>query len=183
MPSLSSGRVNGFAARAGAGTILAGGPGRVGWRIRRPEGCAVTRKHSTITKGRSLFVALFGVLVLTCSFVSPAFPATRSGGAPANAASTARGVSTPGTGLRESRQHLRTMARRGCGLQPRWAVGAEHPATAGQGSTFFAAVPGSPTLVTPPAAGDVNGGETTGQISRRMPGTRRDRAPPALAFA
>jgi len=181
VPSLSSGRVNGFAARAGAGTILAGGPGRVGWRIRRPEGCAVTRKHSTITKGRSLFVALFGVLVLTCSFVSPAFPATRSGGAPANAASTARGVSTPGTGLRESRQHLRTMARRGCGLQPRWAVGAEHPATSGQGQ--IAAVLGSPTLVTSPVAGFVTVGHTTEQICRRIPGSRRDRAPPALALA
>jgi hypothetical protein len=134
-------------------------------------------------KGRSLFVALFGVLVLGCLFVSPAAPATRSGGAPTNAASTTRGVSTLGAGQRESRQHLRTLARRGSGEQPRWAVGAEHPATAGQSPTFFAAVLGSPTLVTPPVAGFLTAVETTGQISRRMPGTRRDRAPPALAFA
>jgi hypothetical protein len=134
-------------------------------------------------KGRSLFAALFGMLVLACLFVSPAVPATRSGGAPANATSPARGVSTLGTGQRESRQHLRTLTRRGSGDQPRWAVGAEHPATAGQGPTSFAAVLGSPTLVTPLAPGFVTAGETTGQISRRTPGTRRDRAPPALALA
>jgi len=133
------------------------------------------------TKGRSLFAALFGTLVLACMFVSPTVPATRSGGAPANAVSTARGVSTPGTGQRESRQYLRTLPRRGPAEQSRWAVGAEHPATAGQGQ--IAAVLGSPTLVTPPVPAFVTAGQTTGQISRRMTGTRRDRAPPVLALA
>jgi hypothetical protein len=86
-------------------------------------------------------------------------------------------------GQRESRQHLRTLPRRVPAELSRWAVGAEHPATNGQGSAFSAAVLGSPTLVTPPAAGFVTAAETTGQVSRRIPGTRRDRAPPALAFA
>ena len=97
--------------------------------------------------------------------------------------STARGASTLGIGQRESRQHPRTLPRRVSGEQSRWAVGFEHPATAGQGHTFLAAVLGSPTLVTPPVAGFVTAGETTGQVSRRMPETRRDRAPPALASA
>jgi len=133
------------------------------------------------TKGRNLFAALFGTLVLACMFVSPAAPATRPGGAPANAASTARGVSTPGIGQRESRQHLRTLPRRGSAELSGRAVGVEHPATAGQGQ--IAAILGSPTLVAPPVAGLVTAGETTGQVSRRTPGTRRDRAPPALALA
>jgi len=133
------------------------------------------------TKGRSLFAALFGTLVLASMFVSPGAPATRLGGALTNAVSTARGVSTPGIGQRESRQRLRTLPRRGPAEQPRWAVGADRPATAVQGQ--IAAVPGSPTLVTPPAAAIVTAGEPTVQVSGRMPGARRDRAPPVLALA
>jgi hypothetical protein len=135
------------------------------------------------TKGRNLIAALFGMLVLTCLFVSPAVPATRSGAAPANAVSTARGTTTLGIGQRESRQHLGTQPRRGSGEQPRWAVGLERPATAGQGPSSFAAVLGAPMLVTPSVAGFADVGDGTGLVSCRAPGTCRDRAPPALALA
>lgn len=133
------------------------------------------------TKGRSLIAALFGMLVLTCLFVSSAVPAPRSGGAPANAVSTARGATTLGIGQRESRHHLRAQPQRGSAEQVRPAVDLERPATAGQGPSSLAAALGAATLVTPAVAGVADVG--TGLASSRAPGTRRDRSPPAPAFA
>lgn len=135
------------------------------------------------TKGRSLAAAVLGVLVLACLFVSPAAASARAGASPAATASPARGVAPLGIGQRQSRDHTRTLPRRGAPEHSPLARAIERAGTAGQGPTLFAAVLGGPLLLTPLAAGFLAAGPPVGQVSRHRSGTRRDRAPPALALS
>jgi hypothetical protein len=153
------------------------------WSFDDTKGCAVTRQCRTTTKGRSVAAALLGVLALACLFVGPSAVTAQAGQAPAATASTARGIATPGIGQRETRGHLRALPRGGAEEHSRFAVAAERPTTAGQGSTLFAAVLGALMLVAPPVAGFHAVRDRSRPVSRRARGTRRDRAPPALAFA
>lgn len=111
-------------------------------------------------------VALQGVLFLACLFAGPVAVAGQAGAAPAATALTTRGVVPPG-----AREHSQLTA----------AV--DRPAISGHGSTLFAALLGALVLAATPVAGFLAAGERTGQLSRRTPGTRRDRAPPARALA
>jgi hypothetical protein len=130
-----------------------------------------------------LAAALFAVLaVLASPCVGPAATSARAGTAPAATTSTVSGVAPPNTGPRETRDHLRALPRRGAREQSRLAVATVRPATTGQGPTLFAAVLGSPGLVAPLVTGFLAVRKRTGQVSRRLSGTRRDRAPPAFAL-
>ena len=143
----------------------------------------MTLQASTITRGRSLAAALLGVLaVLASLFVGPAAATTQAAAAPASTASTVRGVAPLALGPRETRDHLRALTRRGAGEQSRLAVATERTAAAGQGPTLFTAVLGAAVLVVPRVAGLPAVRERSGQVSRHMSGTHRDRAPPALAL-
>ena len=127
--------------------------------------------------------ALFAALaVLASLFVGPAATLAPAGSAPSATTSTVRGVAPPTIGPRVTRDHLRALPRRVAREQSRLAVATKRPATAGQGPTLFAAVLGSPGLVAPLVAGFLAVRERTGQVSRRMSATRRDRAPPAFAL-
>ena len=123
--------------------------------------------------------ALFAALaVLASLFVGPAATVAQAA-APAAIASTVRGMGPLAIGTRD---HLRAAPRRGVREQSQRAVALERPATTGQGPAPLAALLGSPGLVAPLVTGFLTDRDRTGQVSRRMPGTRRDRAPPAFAL-
>jgi hypothetical protein len=131
-----------------------------------------------------LAAALLGVLaVLASLFLGPAATTAQAAAAPASTASTVRGVAPLFLGPRETRDHLRALARRDAGEQSRLAVATERTATAGQGPTLLTAILGAAVLVVPLVAGFPAVRERSEQVSRRMSGTHRDRAPPALALA
>ena len=128
-------------------------------------------------------VAWFCVLaVLGSLFVGPAAATAQAGAAPAATTSTVRGVAALAIGQRETRGHLRALPRRGAGEQPPLVVAIERPTNAGQGPTPPAGHLAVPVLVAVLVAGSHPVRDRTGQVSRHTPGTRRDRAPPALAL-
>lgn len=144
----------------------------------------MTRQSSATARGRSVAAALLGVLaVLTSLFAGPAAATAQAGAAPAATTSTIRGVAPLAIGQSGTRHHLRALPRRGDREQSRLAVAVERPAAAGQGPTPFAAALGAAVLIVPLVAGLLAVRDRTERGSRRTPGTRRDRAPPALALA
>jgi hypothetical protein len=127
---------------------------------------------------------LLGVLaVLASLFVGPAAATAQAGAASAATTSTVRGVPPLAIGQSGTRDHRRAMPRSGDREQSRLTVAVERPAAAGQGPTPFAAALGAPVLVAPLVAGFLAVRHQTGQVCCPTSGTRRDRAPPTLAFA
>lgn len=146
------------------------------------EGDTIKHQSRTTTKGRSAFAALVGVLLLAGLFVGPAAGAARTGAAPV-ITSTARGVAPLGIGHRVFRDIPRALPRRSAAEHSRLAVAIERATTVLPGSTLYAAVLGAALLVAALVAGfrAVHGRPC--RVSARVPGIRRDRAPPALALA
>ena len=134
------------------------------------------------TRGRSLPAALLGALaVLAALFVVPGGQATIAPSPSLGTAATVRGTAPLGTGLRENRDQARVVPRRGTRTESA-AAAHDGRTDAGHGPVpagVLAAVVALAALVAVAAAAEGR----TGRLSRRTPGSRRDRAPPALALA
>jgi hypothetical protein len=134
-------------------------------------------------RGRSLPAALLGALaVLAALFVLPGGSATVAASPSFGPAATVRGTAALGNGLREGRDQVRLLPRRGTRAESAGAAVRDGRAGTRQGPAPAAALAAAVALGLLVATGLVVAG-SGGGLSRRTPGTRRDRAPPVLAFA
>ena len=134
-------------------------------------------------RGRSLPAALLGALaVLAALFVVPGGQATVAPSPSFGPAATVRGTAPLGAALRENRDQARIVPRRGTRTESAAADAQDGRTGAGHGPVPAGALAAVVTLAALVAGAAAAEGRT-GQLSRRTPGTRRDRAPPALAFA
>ena len=133
-------------------------------------------------RGRSLPAGLLGVLAVLASLL--VLPGSAAAVAPSHSAASAaaRGAMPFGVGLRETRDKVRVGPRR-LGVQSATFVATERPAGAGHGPAPVAAALAAVVALTGLVAGALVACGRPARRSRRTPGTRRDRAPPALALA
>jgi len=135
------------------------------------------------TRGRSLPAALLGALaVLAALFVVPGGQATAAPSPSLGPAATVRGTAPLGAGLRENRDHARVVPRRGTRTEGAATAAQDGRTGAGHAPVPVGALAAVVTLAAL-VAGTAAAHGRTGRLSRRTPGTRRDRAPPALALA
>jgi hypothetical protein len=133
-------------------------------------------------RGRSLPAALLGALaVLAALFVLPGGQAAVAA-SPSVGPAAVRGTAALGNGLRESRDLVRLLPRRGVRPESASAVVRDGQAGTRQGPAPAAALAAAVALGLLLVAGLAGVGRG-GRLSRRTPGTRRDRAPPVLALA
>ena len=134
-------------------------------------------------RGRSLPAGLLGVLAVLASLLVLPGSASSAAPSPSAAPSAVRGAAPLGAGLRETRDKVRVAPRRLSREQPAASAAADHRAGPGHGSDPVAAVlTAALALAGLVVALLVTAGRPAGP-SRRTPGARRVRAPPALAFA
>jgi hypothetical protein len=134
-------------------------------------------------RARSLPAGLLGVLaVLASLLVLPgSFAATAL--TPSAAPAAARGAAPFGAGLRETRDKVRVAPRRLTREQSAALAAADRSAGTGRGPAPVAAVQTAALALTGLVVMALATAGPTRRPSRRTPGARRDRAPPALALA
>jgi hypothetical protein len=143
----------------------------------------VTALPSASTRGRGLPAALLGVLAVLASLVvGPGAVAAPAAAAASASTSAVRALAPFGAGVRDARHHLRTLPRRGTRDQSGPLIAPERPAPAGHGPAPSAAVLALAAALTVLVAGGLAARRRTGHVSRRTPGTLRDRAPPVPAL-
>ena len=134
-------------------------------------------------RGRSLPAALLGALaVLAALFVVPGGQATVAPSPSLGPAATVRGTAPLGAALRENRDQARIVPRRGTRTESAVAAAQDSRTGAGHGPTPAGAL-AAVVILAALVAGAAAVAGRTGRLSRRTPEARRDRAPPALAFA
>jgi hypothetical protein len=134
-------------------------------------------------RGRSLAAGLLGVLAVLASLL--VLPGSAAAAAPSHSAASAaaRGAVPFGVGLRETRDKVRVAPRRLGREQPATFVAAERPAGTGRGPAPVGAALAAAVALTGLVAAALVTCARPARRSLRTPGTRRDRAPPALALA
>ncbi len=134
-------------------------------------------------RGRSLFAGLLGVLAVLASLLVLPGSAAVAVPSPSAAPSAARGAVPFGAGLRETRDKVRVAPRRLSREQSVASAAADHLAGTGHGSGPTAAVQIAALALTGVLVLALVTAGRPRRPSRRTPGARRDRAPPALALA
>lgn len=134
-------------------------------------------------RGCSLPAGLLGVLAVLASLL--VLPGSAAAAAPSHSAApaAARGAAPLGVGLRETRDKIRVAPRRLGREQSATLVAADRPAGTGRGPAPVAAALAAAVALTGLVVAALVTGGRPARRSRRTPGTRRDRAPPALALA
>jgi hypothetical protein len=126
---------------------------------------------------------LLGVFAVLASLL--VLPGSAAAAAPSHSAvpAAARGAAPFGVGLHETRDKVRVAPRRLGREQSATFVAAERPAGTSYGPAPVAAALAAAVALTGLVAAALVPGAGPARPSRRTPGTRRDRAPPALALA
>jgi hypothetical protein len=132
---------------------------------------------------RSLPAGLLGVLAVLASLLVLPGSAAAAAPSPAAAPAAARGAVPFGAGLRETRDKVRVASRRLSREQSTASAAADRPARTGHGPAPVAAVPTAALALTGLGVLALVTAGRPARPSRRTPGARRDRAPPALALA
>lgn len=134
-------------------------------------------------RGRSLPAGLLGVLAVLASLLVWPGGTVAATPSPSVAPAAARGAVPFGVGLREARDKVRVAPRRLSREQTVALVAADRPSGTGVGSTPAAAVLAGALALIGLVVGALVTAGGPASPSRRTPGGRRDRAPPALALA